>query len=316
MDLSGTSFQTKKQQLSHQKFSDLLDALKKNETLQILQVCVSEINFVNMCYLEKMLQVNQTLLILNLSECRIEDVRWIARGLIHNQTLHTLNLSDNLIQNVDPFENVLIQNPFLKKIVLDRNRIENLKQFCNGLSLNTGLTHFHCDLNPFLDEESINVHLPRALAQHQTLQMCVIGTTGSVSFPQKFKWAGKAWAKMLKVNRSLQQLVIDNFEAFENKKEIFKGLVTNTTLETLFVNMGLSLDDFFSAIKCLSKNKTLESLRGVFLSGEKREEWSIITKRIEQKLFFIHMDHQPAISSRNFKHRISKTKIQIFFYSK
>ena len=190
------------------------------------------------CAIERMLSVNRTLKVLNLSDCRLDTtaVTHIAAGLAHNASLAELNIgagvwSRNNITSegwVHLFK-ALCNNTSLKKLSISWNKleIEGSVALTVMLSFNTSLTELNlgrCDI----PEAGLTEILKTGMLLNTSLKKLDIshinlGMEGSV-----------ALAEMLSCNKSLTELNLKWCDIPEaGLREITRGLLQNTTLQTL-----------------------------------------------------------------------------------
>ena len=217
------------------------------------------------CAIEKMLNVNRTLKVLNLSYCELDTtvVTHIAAGLAHNAFLAELNIgganfSSNSITSegwVQLFK-ALCNNTSLKKLDISHNKLgmEGSVALAEMLSCNKSLTELNlrwCDI----PEDGLR-EIARGLLQNTSLKKLDIigsklGMEGSV-----------ALAEMLSCNKSLTELNLRWYVIPEGGlREIARGLLQNTSLKTLTLWFSFQKTFLEAEIERLKKseNFTLQS---------------------------------------------------------
>ena len=184
------------------------------------------------CALERMLNVNRTLKVLNLSDCRLKTavVTHIAAGLRHNTSLAELNIGWNCSITSEGWVamfNALHNNTALKKLDISHNKLgmEGSLALAEMLSCNKSLTELkfsgcipEAELREIARGLFHNTALKKLDISHNTL-----GMEGSL-----------ALAEMLSCNKSLTELTIWCCRIPEAElREIARGLFHNTSLQTL-----------------------------------------------------------------------------------
>ena len=194
------------------------------------------------CAIERMLNANRHLKILNLNDCKLETtvITHTAAGLAHNASLVQLNIGWNSF-NIGIFNQnnitsegwvhlfkALCNNTSLKKLDISGNKpvMEGSVALAEMLSCNKSLTELNlrlCDI-----PEAGLREVARGLLHNTTLKKLDIshnklGIEGSV-----------ALAEMLSCNKSLTELNLGLCDLPEaGLREIARGLLQNTSLQTL-----------------------------------------------------------------------------------
>ena len=185
------------------------------------------------CAIERMLNVNRTLKVLNLSGCRLDTAvaNHIAAGLVQNDYLIKLNIERNgYITSegwVDVFK-ALCNNTSLKKLDINVNNVwmEGSVALAEMLSLNKSLTEL--SLRDCLIPEAGLREIARGLLQNTSLKKLDIG------FNKLGMEGSVALAEMLSCNKSLTELNLGLCDIPEDGlTEIARGLLQNNSLRTL-----------------------------------------------------------------------------------
>ena len=189
------------------------------------------------CAIERMLNVNKTLTVLNLSSCRLDTTvaTHTAAGLVHNASLEELNIGGNIYSrnNIISSEGwiqlfkALCNNTSLKKLDITLNDLgmEGSVALAEMLSCNKSLTELNLEWC-HIPEDGFT-EIARGLLQNTSLKKLDIshklGMEGSV-----------ALAEMLSCNKSLTELNLRGYDIPEaGLREIARGLLQNTSLQTL-----------------------------------------------------------------------------------
>ena len=197
------------------------------------------------CAIERMLNMNKTLKVLNLGGCGLDTavVTHIAAGLAQNASLTELNIADIIVRA--PRNNItsegwvhvfkaLHSSTSLKKLDISHNNLgmEGSVALAEMLSCNKSLTELNlrgCDipedgLREIAKALLCNISLKKLNISHISQ---LLGMEGSL-----------AAAEMLSCNKSLTELNLRGCDIPEaGLTEIARGLLQNTTLQTLkFLN--------------------------------------------------------------------------------
>ena len=185
------------------------------------------------CAIERTLNVNRSLKVLNLSECRLDTAvaNYIAAALAHNDSLIELNIERNCYITSEMWVHVfkaLCNNTALKKLEMNVNnvRMEGSVALAGMLSCNKSLTEV--SLSDCLIPDAGLREIARGLLHNTSLKRLnfsnnKLGVEGSV-----------ALAEMLSYNKSLTELNLQWCDIpMDGLTEIERGLLQNTTLQTL-----------------------------------------------------------------------------------
>ena len=217
------------------------------------------------CAIERMLNVNRTLKVLNLCDCRLGTtvVTHTAAGLAHNASLVELNIgADSMNRNnitsdgwVQLFK-ALSSNTSLKKLDISCNklRMEESVALAEMLSCNKSLTELNlewCDI-----PEAGLREIARGLLQNTSLKKL------DVSRNKLGMEESLALAKMLSYNKSLTELNLWSCDIPEaGLREIARGLLQNTSLKKLDISCNkLGMEGSHALAEMLSCNKSLTEL--------------------------------------------------------
>ena len=217
------------------------------------------------CAIEKMLNVNKTLKVLNLNDCRLDTtvITHTAAGLAHNASLVELNIGRNSFSKntitsegwVHLFK-ALCNNTSLKKLDISHNDLgmEVSVPLAEMLSCNKSLTELNlgcCDL-----PEAGLREIARGLLHNISLKKLDIsgnkpGMEGSV-----------ALAEMLSCNKSLTELNLGWCDIPEaGLREIARGLLQNNSLKKLDISGNkLGMEGSVALAEMLSSNQSLTEL--------------------------------------------------------
>ena len=190
------------------------------------------------CAIERMLNVNTTLKVLNLSGCRLDTtvITHIADGLANNASLAELNIgaeiwSRNNITSegwVHLFK-ALCNNTSLKKLNITHNDlgVKGSVALSEMLSCNKALTKLNlgwCDI----PEAGLTEILTKGLLHNTSLKKL------NISGNDLWIEGSVALAEMLTCNKSLTELNLRRCDIPEDGlREIARGLLQSTTLQTL-----------------------------------------------------------------------------------
>ena len=213
------------------------------------------------CAIERMMNVNKTLKLLNLSGCRLDTAvaNHIVAGLVKNDYLIQLNIERNCYVTSEGWVHVfkaLCNNTSLKKLDINVNnvRMEGSVALVEMLSLNKSLTEL--SLQDCLIPEAGLREIARGLLKNTSLKKLDIthnklGICGSV-----------ALAEMLSCNKSLTELNLQWCDIPEaGLREIPKGLLKNTSLKKLDISRNkLGMEGSVALAEMLSCNKSLTEL--------------------------------------------------------
>ena len=211
--------------------------------------------------IERMMNVNKTLKLLNLSGCRLDTAvaNHIVAGLVKNDYLIQLNIERNCYITSEGWVHVfkaLCNNTPLKKLDINVNnvRMEGSVALVEMLSLNKSLTEL--SLQDCLIPEAGLGEIARGLLKNTSLKKLDIthnklGIGGSV-----------ALAEMLSCNKSLTELNLRWCDIPEaGLREIPKGLLKNTSLKKLDISRNkLGMEGSVALAEMLSCNKSLTEL--------------------------------------------------------
>ena len=219
------------------------------------------------CAIERMLNVNRTLRVLNLKNCILDTtvVTHTAAGLAHNASLVELNIGGNsLLFSINHITsegwvhlfNALCNNTSLKKLDSSYSYLgmEESVALAEMLSCNKSLTEL--DLKWCDPPEAGLREIARGLLQNTSLKKLDIscnkpGMEGSV-----------ALAEMLSCNKSLTELDLKSCDIPEaGLREIARGLLQNTSLQKLDISCSkLGMEGSVALAEMMSCNKSLTEL--------------------------------------------------------
>ena len=222
------------------------------------------------CAIERMLNVNRTLKVLNLAECRLtsEVVSYFANGLAQNHSVRKVTLHSN---NIGSTAAVSIFRSLEHNTTLEELDLSGNSQLAEGDSEAVGCTiERMLNMNRTLKVLNLNdcrlgitvvTHIAAALAHSTSLTEVNIGrNTVSRNIITSEKWihlfkalcnntslkkldisrnklgmeGSVALAEMLSCNKSLTELYLSECDLPEaGLREIARGLLQNTTLQTL-----------------------------------------------------------------------------------
>ena len=233
--------------------TEIARRLLHNTSLKKLDISENKLGIVGSVALAEMLSCNKSLTELNLRACDIPEngLREIARGLLHNTSLKKLDISENKLGIVGSvaLAEMFSCNKSLTELNLRECDIpENgLREIARGLLHNTSLKKLHIWNLGYLRFSDSD-----------------LGMEGSVGMEESV-----ALAKMLSCNKSLTELslVFDISEA--GLREIARGLLQNTTLQTLTLWSSEQKTFLEAEIEGLKKS-------GIFSSSRleiKTDEW-------------------------------------------
>ena len=180
------------------------------------------------CAIERMLNVNKTLRVLNLNECELDTtvITHVAAGLAHNASLAELNIRENIYSITHLFK-ALCNNTSPKKLDISHNdlRMEGSVALGEMLSCNKSMTELNLGWC-YIPDAGLR-EIAKGLLQNTSLKKLDIsgnklGMEGSV-----------ALAEMLSCNKSLTELHLTECDIPEAVlREIARGLLQNTSLKT------------------------------------------------------------------------------------
>ena len=213
------------------------------------------------CAIERMLKVNRTLKVLNLSNCVLDTavVTHTAAGLVHNAALVELNIAWNILSVtsegwVHLFK--ALSNTSLKKLHISYNNLgmEGSVALAKILSCNKSLTELNlrsCDIPATGLRE-----IARALLQNTSLKKL------DISRNNLGMEASVALAGMLSCNKSLTELNLGLCDIPEaGLREIAGGLLQNTSLKKLDISCNKpGMEGSVALAGMLSCNKSLTEL--------------------------------------------------------
>ena len=186
------------------------------------------------CAIERMLIVNRTLRVLELSLCGLDSavVKHFGTGLTRNASLSVLNISYNGSTSPEGWVHLfwsLHQNSSVKNLDISGNKLE----MKGSEALATCLTH-----NAFITQ--LNIRYTLLTPEGCVLMFKSLHRNSSVKkldiSGNKLGMEGsEALAEMLSYNKSLTELNICFTEA--EIRVIMRGLLQNTTLETIVVQL-------------------------------------------------------------------------------
>ena len=217
------------------------------------------------CTIERMLNVNRTLKVLNLCNCEIDTtvISHIAAGLAHNASLAELNIRGGYFRRINITSEgwvhlfkALCNNTSLKKLDISGNKLgmEGSVAQAKMLSCNKSLTELYLRLCN-IPEAGLR-EIARGLLQNTSLKKLDIsgnkpGMEGSV-----------ALAGMLSCNKPLTELNLRSCDIPEGGlREIARGLLQNTSLKKLDISENnLGMEGSVALAEMLSCNKSLTEL--------------------------------------------------------
>ena len=224
--------------IDSQNAVDILKSLEHNTSLEELdlsgnsQLAEGDSEAVG-CAIERILNVNRTLRVLNLQGCVLFTtvITHIATGLAHNASLVELNIGGSYWRSnitSEGWVHLFCNNTSLKKLDISGNKLgmEGSVALAKMLSCNKSLTELNlgwCNI-----PEAGLREIARGLRQNTSLKKLDIsgnklGMEGSV-----------ALAEMLSCNKSLTELNLGWCDLPEaGLREIARGLLQNTSLQTL-----------------------------------------------------------------------------------
>ena len=225
------------------------------------------------CAIERMLNVNRTLKVLNLSGCELDTtvITHIAAGLAHNASLAELNISDNIGAYYWPWSRnnitsegcvhlfkALCNNTSLKKLDISHNtmEMEGSVALAEMLSCDKSLTELNlvgCDI----PENGLTEILTRGLLHNTSLKNL------DISYSTLGVEESVALAEMLSCNKSLTKLNLVGCDIPENglTEILTRGLLHNTSLKNLDISYStLGVEESVALAEMLSCNKSLTKL--------------------------------------------------------
>ena len=213
------------------------------------------------CAIEKMLNVNRTLKVLNLSGCELvtEVVTHTAAGLAHNASLTELNIRRNNTigkEWVHVFK-ALCNNTSLKKLNISYNHLEmeGSEALSEMLSCNRSLTELSIGGCHIFKAELREI--ARGLLQNTSLKKLDISHNHNLE-----EEGSVALAEMLSCNKSLTELSLEECcIPVAGFRQIARGLLQNTSLKKLDISHNnLRMEGSVALAEMLSCNKSLTEL--------------------------------------------------------
>ena len=214
------------------------------------------------CAIEKMLNVNRTLKVLNLNLCGCDSavVTHIAAGLAHNASLAELNIGNSILNT--------IQNCSVNKVVLHLNNIGSTGavSIFRSLEHNTSLEELDLSGNSQLaedDSEAVGCAIERMLNVNKTLKVLNLYRCGLTNELASY------FANGLSQSHSVRKVILhSNNIGSAGAVNIFRSLEHNTScsLEELDLSRNSQLAEGGNeAVGCaiermLSVNRTLKVL--------------------------------------------------------
>ena len=231
------------------------------------------------CAIERMLNVNRTLKVLNLSGCGLNTtvITLTTAGLAHNACLTELDIGVDIFSrnNITSEGWVLLfkalcNNTSLKKLDISGNnlRVEGSVALAEMLSCNKSLTELNlrgCDIT-----EAELREIARGLLHNTSLKKLDISQNYMSFSRNKLEMEGSvALAEMLSCNKSLTELNLRGCDITEAElREIARGLLHNTSLKKLDISQNhtsfsrnkLGMEGSVALAEMLSCNKSLTEL--------------------------------------------------------
>ena len=212
------------------------------------------------CAIERMLNVNRTLKVLNMFNCKLDTivVTHITAGLAHNASLAELNIGGNILSVTSEcwihLFKALCNNTSLKKLDIGDNQlgVKGSLVLAEMLSCNKSLTELNLGWCNFFDVK-FTMLIASGMHHNTSLKKLDIsrnklGMEGSV-----------ALAEILSCNKSLTELHLSVSEA--ELREIARELLHNASLKKLDISCNkLGMEGSVALAEMLSSNKSLTEL--------------------------------------------------------
>ena len=220
--------------------------------------------------IERTLNTNRTLKVLNLRGCRLDTVvtTHIFRSLEHNTSLEELDLSGNSqLTEGDreavgcAIERMMNANRTLKVLKLEECELDTAvaTHIFRSLENNTSLEKLSLFLNRQLaegDSEAVGCAIERMLNVNRTLKALELGCCGLDTTVATHIASG------LVHNASLAELAIEGNHSItsEGYVHVYKALCNNASMKKLYTNKELTKELVAALVEMLSCNKSLTEL--------------------------------------------------------
>src|SRR5581483_1158249 len=192
--------------ISHQSFAHFSTLLGVNCTILSLYICFVDV--VGLSTLVEALRTNTTLKILNLcgNLLRDEDTDSLGELLKSNRSITDLKLSGNSItgENIDSFREGLANNDALLYLNLENNSLSDagVGVICNALTINRSVTSVNLSGDNDFSDQGISF-LARALRINKSIKSLHLGRWDGIGIEN---FVVHDFAEMLKINTTLESL--------------------------------------------------------------------------------------------------------------
>ena len=218
--------------------------LKSNRSLTELRLSQNSIHFEGMSHISLGLMSNRTIQIMDLEGNALNDVSVskISNALVHNQTIEFLCLDFNDFGQFGTrsIASMLQRNKSLKELHLFGNRIDSV----GATLLANSLRYNSCLKKLILSFNNIGNEGAKALAQALTVNH----TLTHLSFPSNSIWNEglEAFGDCLPKMKGLEQLNVGELYDTPAADALLKGLKSNTRLSTLYLQLPICEEYYYS----------------------------------------------------------------------
>ena len=187
----------------NEKFTLLMQALKDNQSIQILKFYGLNLDAERLSMMADVITGNRNLIDLRLTRCNLREIGPLANAIRSTGSMKRLDLSMNQVNDHRAVA-ILLQTPSLQHISLSQNEIgktsDGMDAVCDALRENTTLAHLVLDMNPIsktsagqlLDALEYNTTLMRLGLLTVTLPL---NLTRRIRHTVSLNEAGRGWMR-------------------------------------------------------------------------------------------------------------------------